>query len=118
MNCWFNSALIIGEAKALRNEGYQELGYNHLIIDDCWQENHRRTNTLGKGLIPKISKFPDGIKGVADALHGLNIKLGLYSSSGVMTCGGYPGSLGYENKDAKDFTSWGVDYLKYDNCYG
>lgn len=55
---------------------------------------------------------------MADALHGLNIKLGLYSSSGVMTCGGYPGSLGYENKDAKDFTSWGVDYLKYDNCYG
>jgi len=27
-----------------------------------------------------------------------------------------PGSLGYEEEDAKTFASWGVDYLKYDNC--
>ncbi|CAD6219880.1 unnamed protein product [Miscanthus lutarioriparius] len=27
-----------------------------------------------------------------------------------------PGSLGYEEQDAKAFASWGVDYLKYDNC--
>ncbi|GJN36457.1 hypothetical protein PR202_gb25362 [Eleusine coracana subsp. coracana] len=27
-----------------------------------------------------------------------------------------PGSLGHEDTDAKTFASWGVDYLKYDNC--
>jgi alpha-galactosidase len=27
------------------------------------------------------------------------------------------GSLGYEEKDASDYASWGVDYLKYDNCF-
>lgn len=27
------------------------------------------------------------------------------------------GSLGYETIDAQTFASWGVDYLKYDNCY-
>ncbi|KAI3982786.1 hypothetical protein MKX01_010269 [Papaver californicum] len=27
-----------------------------------------------------------------------------------------PGSLGYEEQDAKTFASWGIDYLKYDNC--
>lgn len=27
------------------------------------------------------------------------------------------GSLGYEKQDAQTFASWGVDYLKYDNCY-
>ncbi|CAL9109104.1 unnamed protein product [Musa textilis] len=27
-----------------------------------------------------------------------------------------PGSLGFEEQDAKTFTSWKVDYLKYDNC--
>lgn len=28
-----------------------------------------------------------------------------------------PGSLGYEDQDAKTFASWGIDYLKYDNCF-
>jgi alpha-galactosidase len=34
-----------------------------------------------------------------------------------MTCAGFPGSLGHETTDANSFASWGVDYLKYDNCY-
>ena len=33
------------------------------------------------------------------------------------TCGGKFGSLGFEEIDAKTYASWGVDYLKYDNCY-
>lgn len=24
--------------------------------------------------------------------------------------------VGYENNDAKTFASWGIDYIKYDNC--
>ncbi|KAL3578435.1 hypothetical protein D5086_019939 [Populus alba] len=28
-----------------------------------------------------------------------------------------PGSLGYEEQDAKTLASWGIDYLKYDNCH-
>jgi hypothetical protein len=27
------------------------------------------------------------------------------------------GSLDYEEADAQSFADWGVDYLKYDNCY-
>lgn len=30
---------------------------------------------------------------------------------------GYPGSRGHEVEDAATWASWGVDYLKYDNCY-
>ena len=41
----------------------------------------------------------------------------MYSDAGKYTCGGYAGSLGYETVDANTFASWGVDYLKYDNCY-
>lgn len=25
--------------------------------------------------------------------------------------------MGYEKKDADTYAAWGVDYLKYDNCY-
>jgi len=45
------------------------------------------------------------------------LKFGIYSSAGTLTCGGYPGGLGHEVDDANDYASWGVDYLKYDNCY-
>ena len=31
---------------------------------------------------------------------------------GTQTCGGFPGSEGYEKMDADTFASWGVDYLK------
>jgi len=61
-------------------------------------------------------KFPNGINGLADEIHGLGLKIGIYSDAGTNTCAGFPGSLGYEDIDAATFTGWGVDYLKYDNC--
>jgi len=45
-------------------------------------------------------------------VHDLGFKFGIYSSAGTMTCGRYPGSIGYEAIDAETFASWGVDYLK------
>ena len=57
------------------------------------------------------------MKYVADTLHSIGMKFGMYSSAGIYTCGKYPGSLGYEQKDADLWASWHVDYLKYDNCY-
>ncbi|GAY47495.1 hypothetical protein CUMW_104890 [Citrus unshiu] len=70
----------------------------------------------------------DIIKAAADALVSSGLaKLGyIYMIVGVnkivmrriYTCSKQmPGSLGYEDQDAKTFASWGVDYLKYDNCY-
>jgi alpha-galactosidase len=37
--------------------------------------------------------------------------------TGTNTCAGYAGSLGHEAIDARTFSEWGLDYLKYDNCY-
>jgi len=57
------------------------------------------------------------MKYVADTIHGMGMKFGMYSSAGIFTCGRYPGSLGNEQKDAEYFASVGADYLKYDNCF-
>jgi alpha-galactosidase len=38
------------------------------------------------------------------------------SDAGIYDCGFYPGSYGYEELDAQTYASWGIDYLKYDNC--
>jgi alpha-galactosidase len=39
------------------------------------------------------------------------------SDAGTKTCAGYPGSLGNEAIDAATFAQWGIDYLKYGQCY-
>jgi alpha-galactosidase len=61
-------------------------------------------------------KFPSGIKALGDYIHSKGLKFGIYTSVGRFTCEGYPGSFGYEAKDAAQFASWGVDYVKIDWC--
>ena len=95
------------------SSGLSQKGYTYINIDDCWPLKQR--NSEGQ-LVPDPAKFPDGIVGLANYVHGLGLKLGIYSDAGLETCLGYPGSLGHEVSDANQFASWGVDYLKYDNC--
>ena len=52
---------------------------------------------------------------MAAYVHRKGLKLGIYESAGTSTCPGYPGSIGHEKQDARQFAPWGVDYLKYDN---
>ncbi|GKE12983.1 alpha-galactosidase 3 [Tanacetum coccineum] len=68
-------------------------------------------------LVPDPKTFPSGIKALADYVHDKGLKLGIYSSAGVFTCQVRPASLFHENDDAATWASWGVDYLKYDNCF-
>ena len=66
-------------------------------------------------MIRTNKKFPD-MKGLSDYVHGLGLKLGIYSSPGPLTCAGYAGSHTYEVRDAQQYAAWGIDYLKYDWC--
>lgn len=56
------------------------------------------------------------MKHLADYVHSKGLLFGLYSSAGILTCQARAGSLDHEHQDAMDYASWGVDYLKYDNC--
>ena len=59
-----------------------------------------------------ITRFPSGIKALADYVHKLGLKFGIYADYGTRTCAGYPGSLGHLETDARTFAEWGVDYVK------
>ncbi|KAL3512963.1 hypothetical protein ACH5RR_025680 [Cinchona calisaya] len=113
-HCTIDETLIRATADAMASSGLAAVGYEYINLDDCWAELNRDS----KGnLVPKGSTFPSGIKALADYVHGKGLKLGIYSDAGTLTCSKtMPGSLGYEEQDAKTFASWGVDYLKYDNC--
>jgi alpha-galactosidase len=111
----FNEAFVKGIADTLVSTGLKDAGYQYVNLDDCWAQSSRDA----KGnLVPDKTRFPHGIKAVADYVHSKGLKFGLYSSAGTKTCNsaGFPGGLGHEKQDAALWASWGVDYLKYDNC--
>lgn len=68
-------------------------------------------------LQPDPIRFPSGMRALGDYLHSKGLKFGIYSSAGFKTCQAFPASLGMETVDANTYAEWGVDYLKYDNCY-
>lgn len=112
--CNINETVIKETADSLISTGLADLGYIYVNIDDCWSFLLR--NLKGE-LVPDPKTFPSGIKALADYIHGKGLKLGIYSDAGLFTCQVRPGSLNHENDDAGLFASWGVDYLKYDNCF-
>ncbi|KAI0374369.1 alpha-galactosidase [Pilatotrama ljubarskyi] len=113
--CGISQDTILSAAKALISNNLTSYGYEYVIVDDCWHAPARDPDTGAPVADPE--KFPNGIKAVADQVHDMGLKFGIYSSAGTYTCGGRFGSLDHEEIDAKTYASWGVDYLKYDNCF-
>lgn len=111
--CDVDAELLENAARTIVDLGLRDVGYEYVILDDCWSAGR---DTAGNGsLIVNTEKFPNGMAAVADDIHSLGLKFGMYSDAGRWTCGSYEGSLGHEEVDAQTFANWGVDYLKYDN---
>jgi hypothetical protein len=102
-------------AEQLIQLGLRDVGYRHVNVDDCWMAPQR--DAVTQQLQANPTTFPSGIAELANYLHERNFSLGIYSSAGTMTCTKFPGSIHYEMLDAQTFANWGVDYVKYDNCY-
>ncbi|KAJ8486911.1 hypothetical protein ONZ45_g14505 [Pleurotus djamor] len=109
-----NETKLLAAANQFISLGLKDAGYEYVNIDDCWSEFNRDATT--DRIVPSAVKFPNGIASVADKIHALDLKIGIYSDAGTLTCAGYPASLGRELLDAQTFSEWGIDYLKYDNC--
>jgi alpha-galactosidase len=107
-----SDAPIRAEAAAMVASGMQTVGYTYIIIDDEWQG----TRDSQGNIQPNPENFPYGMAALADYVHGLGLKIGIYSSPGPLTCSKHIGSYGHEQQDANTFASWGMDYLKYDWC--
>ncbi|MGC9223351.1 MAG: glycoside hydrolase family 27 protein [Terracidiphilus sp.] len=108
-----NDAVIREQAKALVTSGMRDAGYNYVVIDGGWEGYHDADGNFR----PNILKFPD-MKGLADYVHSLGLKVGIHDSPGPVTCAGREASYGHEEQDAKTFASWGIDFVKYDWCSG
>ena len=83
-------------ADALIKTGLADHGWSYVNVDDFWQNNPYRgkkdptldgPERTADGTIVPNSRFPD-MKGLADYIHSLGLRAGLYSSPGPHTCGG------------------------------
>nr|VWO96218.1 Sulfatase domain-containing protein [Ganoderma boninense] len=73
-----NETKILNAAFQFVSLGLADAGYEYVNIDDCWPLTTRDSST-GR-IVPDPSKFPNGISGVADVVHALGLKLGIYRS--------------------------------------
>ena len=94
------------------SNGMKDAGYQYVNLDDCWQTSRDADGNI----VADATRFPSGIKALADYIHSKGLKFGLYSDAGVLTCAKRPGSIGHEYQDALQYAKWGVDYLKEDWC--
>jgi alpha-galactosidase len=131
--------LVLSNAKVMANSGLINHGWTYMNIDDVWQGNRGGKN---HAIMPDSAKFPD-MQGLVDALHGMGLKIGIYSTPWTESYGHHVGSssmypkgsfrpvgenvprnkkmLPYKigdyifvNNDVKQYAEWGFDYIKYD----
>lgn len=113
-NVWgatVDDAKVRAAADGMVTSGLAAQGYAFINIDDGWEGPRD-----AKGEITSNEKFPD-MKALADYVHSKGLKIGIYSSPGPRTCQQrFAGSYQHEEQDARTWTKWGFDYLKYDWC--
>lgn len=117
-----SDSLILRQTDALVSSGLKEVGYKYINVDDGFF-GYRETD--GK-MHAHPKRFPQGLKGVADYIHSLGLKAGIYSDAGTNTCGSRydndknglgAGLYGHEYQDALlYFKEWGFDFIKIDYC--
>ena len=120
-----SDALIRRQADAMVSKGLKAVGYDHINIDDGFFGG-RDTQTGELKIHP--TRFPRGLKPVADYIHQKGLKAGIYSDAGANTCGNmYNGdvlsvNVGFYNYDQRDadfyFKECGFDFVKVDFCGG
>jgi alpha-galactosidase len=110
--CNVSEGLLREMADAMVSTGMRDAGYVYLNVDDCW---HGARDAAGN-IQPDKKRFPSGMAALANYVHAKGLRLGIYSDAGGKTCAKRPGSLGFEEQDAAQYASWGIDYLKYDWC--
>ncbi len=102
-------------ADGMTKAGLAAHGFAYVNLDDGWAPRPGANARNTEGVIQPNNKFPD-MKALGDYIHSRGLKFGIYSGPGPTTCQRLEASYNHEELDAKTWASWGVDYIKYDQC--
>ena len=118
-----SDSIIAHQADMMVQKGLKDAGYNFVNIDDGFF-GHRDVDGY---MIPHPQRFPkgsEGMRALADHIHSLGLKAGIYSDAGHNTCGSsYNHDLnglgaGLWSHDVQDaqryFNEWDFDFIKID----
>lgn len=101
---------------ALVAKGLRDAGYDIVWLDGGWFSGERDADG---NMVGDRTRFPDGMKAVADYIHSKGMRAGIYTDAGTNGCGGPGlGSYGHYQQDADRFAAWGYDAVKIDFCGG
>jgi alpha-galactosidase len=124
-NSWFvvgdstgpTENLITNTAAALVADGLAAAGYQIVTIDCTWIAAGRGYRDTNGNLIVDSTRWPDGMKFVADYVHARNLVMGGYSDIGTNGWGSPSqiGMNGYYQRDANQFAAWTWDFIKIDD---
>src|SRR5207248_8660584 len=81
-HCMYDEQSLRDTADALLATGLRDLGYQNLILDDCWQTSRDASGVI----VADPTRFPSGIQSLADYVHARGLKLGIYTDAGSATC--------------------------------
>jgi hypothetical protein len=120
-----NRTVIEAQADAMASSGLKAAGYEYVNIDEGWWQGTRD----GAGNITiDTAEWPGGMAAIADYIHALGLKAGIYTDAGKDGCGYYyptgrpaapgSGSEGHYEADFLAFSEWGFDFVKVDWCGG
>ena len=116
---WFDKhtseEIILQTGQALIDTGLAALGFDQVNIDSGYLSGRDASGRL----VVHADRYPHGMRYVADRLHAMDLKLGVYTDISGHTCGNGPGtgSLGHYAQDAHTFAEeWRADYVKVDFC--
>ncbi len=121
-----NDSVIQAQADAMVELGFKECGYDHINIDDGFFGGRDAEGNL----LIHPERFPNGLRGLVDYIHGKGLKAGIYSDAGRNTCASYWGEpkdeigrgVGLYGHDAADFDLYfnpdklNFDFIKIDYC--
>jgi alpha-galactosidase len=111
----FSETTIYEIIDAIVSSGMRDAGYTYVVVSGGWRDNHLAPD--GK-LLPHPTRFPNGIKPLADYAHANGLKIGIHTCPGETDCGWDPvGGIGREALHVSQFVEWEVDYVMLDNCY-
>jgi hypothetical protein len=120
-----NYTVIKGQADAMASSGLKAAGYQYVNIDEGWWQG---TRDASGNITVDSADWPGGMQAIADYIHGLGLKAGIYTDAGKQGCGFYyptgrpaapnSGAEGHYDQDFLQFSKWGFDYVKVDWCGG
>ncbi|MFV5693516.1 glycoside hydrolase family 27 protein [Flavobacterium sp. LT1R49] len=97
-------------ADAMVRTGLKDAGYTYVNIDDFWSPGREENSQI----IVDTTKFPGGMKALADYIHTKGLKAGIYTNIGLKANYETLASGGFYEQDIKKFAEWTYDYVKVD----